>query len=50
MVNPCIVARKPVALKGRQPFHLRYRLIVHDGPLPGGLVQELNREWRKQKN
>ena len=47
MVNLCIVANKPVTLKAKQPFHLRYRLIVHDGPMPDALVKELNREWRK---
>jgi hypothetical protein len=47
MVNPCIVAGKPVMLDARQPFHLRYRLVIHDGPTPIELVKELNREWRK---
>jgi hypothetical protein len=49
MVNPCIVANKPVTLKAKQPFHLRYRLIIHDGPAPDALVKELNHEWRKAK-
>ncbi|MFA5192008.1 MAG: DUF6807 family protein [Verrucomicrobiia bacterium] len=50
MVNPCIVAKKPVMLKAQAPFHLRYRLIIHDGLMPADLVKELNREWRKGKN
>jgi hypothetical protein len=49
MVNPCIVAKKPVTLPAKQPFHLRYRLVVHDGPMPADVVKELNREWRKTK-
>jgi len=48
MVNPCIVAEKPLALKANQAFHLRYRLIVHDGPAPLALLNELNQQWRKR--
>jgi len=48
MVNPCIVAKKPVPLPAKRPFHLRYRLLVHDGTAPMALVEQLNREWRKK--
>ena len=49
MINPCIVAQKPVTLPAKQTFHLRYRLIVHDGPMPADVVRTLNREWRKAR-
>jgi hypothetical protein len=48
MVNPCIVARKPVTLPGGAPFHLRYRLVVHDGPAPAALLKSLGQEWKKR--
>jgi hypothetical protein len=47
MINPCIVAQKPVTCPANQPVHLRYRLVVHDGPAPLELVKSLTREWRK---
>lgn len=47
MVNPCLVAKHSVTLKANTPFHLRYRLIVHDDLMPVELVKTLNREWRK---
>jgi hypothetical protein len=50
MINPCIVAKQPVRLPAKTPFHVRYRLIVYDGAMPGELVKELNREWRKAKH
>jgi hypothetical protein len=46
MVNPCIVAPDPVTLKAGQPLRLRYRLVVHDGPPPTGLLAELTKQWR----
>jgi hypothetical protein len=49
MLNPCIVAKQPQVFKANTPFHLRYRLVVHDGLLPAELVKDLDREWRKQK-
>jgi hypothetical protein len=47
MINPCIVAPGPVTLKVGQPLRLRYRLIVHDGPVPVALVKQLSEEFRK---
>jgi hypothetical protein len=46
MVNPCIVAPGPVAVKAGQTLRLRYRLVVHDGPAPVPLLQKLSNEFR----
>jgi hypothetical protein len=46
MLNPCIVAAGPVTIKHDQPLRLRYRLVVHDGPVPAELLAELARQWR----
>ena len=35
MVNPCIVAAKPVTVASGRPLTLRYRVIVFDGRDPG---------------
>ncbi|NIP96251.1 MAG: hypothetical protein GWO24_23595, partial [Akkermansiaceae bacterium] len=34
MLNPCIVAPGEVKLGAGRPLVLRYRLVVHDGPVP----------------
>jgi len=47
MVNPCIVANGPIAVKKAKILRLRYRLVVHDGPMPAGLIEELSAKWRK---
>ena len=46
MVNPCIVAPGPVKVKEGNTLELRYRLVVHDGPTPGQLLQRASRQWR----
>jgi len=46
MVNPCIVAPGPVVLKEGRTLKLSYRLVVHDGPPPMNLLEELSRDWR----
>lgn len=46
MMNPCIVAPGPVTIKQGQPLRLRYRLVVHDGPVPTELLKELTQQWR----
>ncbi len=46
MINPCIVAPGPVALKANEPLRLRYRLIVHDGPAPKELITKLSNDFR----
>lgn len=47
MVNPCIVAPGPVTLTAGKALRLRYRLVVHDGPVPGELLRTLTQEWRR---
>jgi hypothetical protein len=47
MINPCIVADKPITLEAGRPLTLRYRVIVFDGPLPGSLVRQLSADWRR---
>jgi hypothetical protein len=46
MVNPCIVAPGPVALKKGEPLHLRYGIVVHDGATPVDLLNTLSKELR----
>jgi hypothetical protein len=48
MLNPCIVAKGPVALKAGKPLLLRYRVVVHDGATPVDILGALSKEWRKQ--
>ena len=48
MLNPCVTARGPLTLTKDQPFILRYRLVVHDGPTPTDLLKKLSAEWRPQ--
>lgn len=45
MTNPCIVALGPVEWEAGEPQSLRYRLIVHDGPSPLALANELSESW-----
>ena len=44
MVNPCIVAPGAVTKKAGELLRLRYRLVVHDGPAPTGMLEELATE------
>jgi hypothetical protein len=46
MVNPCIVAREPVKVKGGETLRLRYLLVVHDGSTPDDLLKKLAADWR----
>jgi len=46
MVNPCIVAPGPVAVKKGQPLALKYRLVVHDGPANRRLLDALAKDFR----
>jgi hypothetical protein len=48
MLNPCIVAPGKVTIPKGRTLRLRYRLVVHDGPPPASLLQELAREWRAE--
>lgn len=45
MINPCIVAGGPVAVRAGETLRLRYRLVIHDGPTPKALVERLSAEW-----
>jgi hypothetical protein len=47
MLNPCIVAPAEMKLDPRNPLVLRYRVVLHDGPLPKELLDKLSIEWRK---
>jgi hypothetical protein len=48
MINPCVTAQGPITLEKDEPFVLRYRLVVHDGPAPVDLLKTLSAEWRGQ--
>lgn len=45
MVNPCIVASEPVHVNKHKTLRLRYRLVVHDGPTPTKLLNNLASSW-----
>jgi len=47
MVNPCIVAEKPVLIPSGRPLTLRYRVILFDGTLPAPLVRDLAADFRR---
>lgn len=47
MINPCIVAPGPVTIKKDQMLTLAYGLIVHDGPTPVELLNELSKQRRQ---
>ena len=38
MLNPCIVAPGEVKLSAEKSLNLRYRLVIHDGPVPKEVV------------
>jgi hypothetical protein len=44
MVNPCIAAPGPVERRAGEVLQLRYRLVVHDGPPPVEILNQLA-EW-----
>jgi hypothetical protein len=48
MVNPCIAASAAVARKAGEPLRLRYRLVIHDGPAPTDLPNQLAESRRSQ--
>ena len=39
MLNPCIVAPGEVKFSKEKPLELRYRVVVHDGPVPRELLK-----------
>jgi len=46
MLNPVIVAAGPVTIKAGSSKTLRYRVVVHDGPTPTWVLQQLANEYR----
>ncbi|MGH9159737.1 MAG: DUF6807 family protein, partial [Vicinamibacteraceae bacterium] len=46
MLNPVIAALGPLTIRADEPLTLRYRVVVHDGPTPTEVIQELSDEWR----
>lgn len=48
MLNPCIVAPSEVKLTKGTPLHLRYRLVVHDGPAPVKVIKEFAKGYAKE--
>jgi hypothetical protein len=45
LLNPCISSYRPVTIHPSAPLILRYRVVVHDGPPPTKLLQELSEQW-----
>ena len=45
LLNPCISSYRPVTIHPGSPLILRYRIVVHDGPPPAKLLQDLSEEW-----
>lgn len=48
MINPCIVAPGEVKLTAKKPLHLRYRLVVHDGPVPVEIVEKAAGDYARR--
>jgi hypothetical protein len=46
MLNPVIAALGPITIRPASPLTLRYRVIVHDGPTPTAVVEQLAAEFR----
>lgn len=49
MLNPCIIAPGPVALKAEEPLRLRYRVVAFDGPVPVAALNELAENFKKTR-
>jgi hypothetical protein len=45
LLNPCISSYRPVTIHPGTPLILRYRVVVHDGPPPTKVLQDLSEEW-----
>jgi hypothetical protein len=45
LLNPCISSYRPVTIHPGAPLILRYRVVVHDGPPPTKVLQQLSEEW-----
>jgi hypothetical protein len=46
LLNPCITTFGQMTIHPNAPLVLRYRVVVHDGPTPAKLLQDLSAEWR----
>jgi Family of unknown function (DUF6807) len=46
MVNPTVVAERPVDVAQGKTLTLKYRVVVFDGALPTGLVRQLSSNWK----
>jgi hypothetical protein len=47
MLNPSISALGEITIHPNAPLSLRYRVVVHDGPTPTAVVQQLAQEFRQ---
>lgn len=47
LLNPCIAARAPVAVKAKRSLTLRYRAVTQDGAFPAGMLDRMAAAWRK---
>ena len=47
MQNPAYPGREPVALSQTEPLVLKYRLVIHEGPLNRETLNRLEQEWAK---
>lgn len=45
LLNPSISSYRPVTIHPGAPLILRYRVVVHDGPPPTKVLQNLSEEW-----
>lgn len=48
MLNPSVVAVRPITIEPDAPLTLRYRVVVHDGPPQTSLLEKLSAEWRQK--
>jgi hypothetical protein len=46
MLNPVVIAQGPVTIRPGSPLTLRYRVVVHDGPVPTWVIQRLSEDYR----
>ena len=44
-VQPTIAGFGPIKVGKGKTLRLRYRVVVHDGATPTGLLQKLSAEW-----
>ncbi len=45
MQNPAYPGREPVALSETEPVVLKYRLVIHEGPVDPGTLNRLMKKW-----